>query len=79
MFLAFLTIEVMSAKQEVATLVSEADDVGEQQVSRFDWICRSTGNFFFSFPLVGVAFVNWFSVLVVTEGITLGWHAECSG
>ena len=37
----------MSAKQEVATLVSEAEDVGERQVSRFDWICRSTGNFFF--------------------------------
>ena len=36
LFLAFLTVEVMSAKQEVATLVSEADDVGERQVSRFD-------------------------------------------
>ena len=30
----------------------------------------------FFLPLVGVAFVNWFSVLVVTEGIILGWHAK---
>ena len=31
--LAFLTIDVMWAKQEVATWLTEADDVGERQVS----------------------------------------------